>query len=564
MERVVQRKRQLGLERLESRIVLAGNVSATVRGGNLQVTGDTLGNEITIEQPALNRFTITSRDGTTTINGQAGPLTFNGVKKNLSISLSSGDDVVELAGSGNSSLRVSNRLNISTGSGNDQVLMNHVHAIGLHIDLGTQDDLLNVGDDGGQDGLMITKEAVIGAGSGRDDVRIANTLFKRALTLDMGSGNDQTTLQDTTVKKSSTVVGGGNRDTLSRQNNHGKLKYTGFEIINNTVTSPSAVSPVANNDTASVTRNSTTTITVLANDTSAASTINPATVTITQAPTNGTANVNSNGTITYTNTGGAATSDLLKYSVKDQLGTTSNVATVAITVNSATFAATNDTATITEDATPAMATGNVLTNDIGGTGTKTVSAVNGAAGSVGTDVAGQFGTFHINSDGSYTYTLNNSNATVNALNNGSTLTDSMAYTSSAGGQTSTATLTVTIQGHTDLVAVDDPASITEDAASNITTGNVLTNDTGGNGTKTITAVSGLAANVAQTINGQFGTFNIAASGSFTYTLNNSNTTVNALDNGQTLTDSIDYTASDGITTDIGTLTITIQGATDGP
>src|SRR6478609_5229089 len=167
MERVVQRKRQLGVERLESRIVLAGNVSATVRGGNLQLTGDTLGNEIAIEQSALKSFTISSRDGITTINGQAGPLTFNGVKKNLSISLGRGDDVVELAGSGDSSLRVSNRLNISTGAGNDQVLMNHVHAIGLHIDLGTQDDLLNVGDDGGQGGLMITKEAVIGAGSGR-------------------------------------------------------------------------------------------------------------------------------------------------------------------------------------------------------------------------------------------------------------------------------------------------------------------------------------------------------------------------------------------------------------
>lgn len=563
-ERVAQRNRQLRVEPLESRVVLAGNVAAAVRGGTLQLIGDRFNNAITIEQSALNKFTITSRDGTTKINGQAGPLTFGGVKKNLNISLGNGADVVELAGDGDSSLRVSNRLNISTGAGADQVLMNHVHAIGLNIDLGTQNDLLNIGDDGGQEGLMITKEATINAGSGRDDVRIANTLFKRTLTLNMGNGNDAATLEDTTVRKSSTILGGANTDTLNRQGNQGKFKTSGFEIINNTVNAPAGLAPVANDDTASLTRNSSTTINVLTNDTSAASPINPATIVITQAPSNGTATVNSNGTITYTNNGAAATSDLLKYTVKDQNGVTSNVATVAITINSATFAAANDTATITEDATPATATGNVLTNDVGGTGTKSVSAVNGAAGSVGIDVAGQFGTFRINADGSYTYTLTNSNATVNALINGGVLTDTMSYTASAGGQTSSATLTVTILGHTDLVAVDDPASITEDAASNITTGNVLTNETGGNGTKTITAVSGTAGNVGQTINGQFGTFNIAANGSFTYTLSNANTTVNALDSGQTLTDSIDYTVSDGISTDIGTLTITIQGATDGP
>ena len=48
----------------------------------------------------------------------------------------------------------------------------------------------------------------------------------------------------------------------------------------------------------------------------------------------------------------------------------------------------------------------------------TVSAVHGASGNVGTMINGQFGALQINSDGSFTYTLDNSNATVNALSDG--------------------------------------------------------------------------------------------------------------------------------------------------
>jgi hypothetical protein len=44
------RHRNLSLERLESRVVLDGNVRAFVSGGNLHLNGDSQGNEILIEQ----------------------------------------------------------------------------------------------------------------------------------------------------------------------------------------------------------------------------------------------------------------------------------------------------------------------------------------------------------------------------------------------------------------------------------------------------------------------------------------------------------------------------------
>ncbi len=81
--------------------------------------------------------------------------------------------------------------------------------------------------------------------------------------------------------------------------------------------------------------------------------------------------------------------------------------------------ANTDTANITEEAPNVGAantvSGNVITNDTdpdAGT-TLVVSAV--AGGTVGSPRAGTFGSVTINSNGSYTYTLDDTNPTVNAL-----------------------------------------------------------------------------------------------------------------------------------------------------
>ena len=164
--------------------------------------------------------------------------------------------------------------------------------------------------------------------------------------------------------------------------------------------------------------------------------------------------------------------------------------------------AVNDTASATEaggvsNGTAGVdPTGNVLTNDTDPDSgdTKTVSA-----GSVGS-FTGSFGTLNLAANGSYTYTVDNANTTVQALRLFTdTLTDGFAYTMhDAAGLTSSATLTVTIHGANDNpVAVDDSASATEaGGVSNGTagvdpTGNVLTNDTDPDvgDTKTVSAGS---------------------------------------------------------------------------
>ncbi len=88
--------------------------------------------------------------------------------------------------------------------------------------------------------------------------------------------------------------------------------------------------------------------------------------------------------------------------------------------------------------------------------TKTVTGVaagtvTNPTGSVGTSVAGQFGSINIAANGAYTYTVDNSNVLVQGLRtSGNTLSDVFTYTvRDSQGFTSTAQVNVTIQGAND-------------------------------------------------------------------------------------------------------------------
>lgn len=221
----------------------------------------------------------------------------------------------------------------------------------------------------------------------------------------------------------------------------------------------------------------------------------------------------------------------------------------------------------------------------GGTENAKGTGINGiASANVGTTVTGTYGSIVINANGTYTYTLDNSNATVNALKPGETLKDSFSYAINDGaGPTQTtawSVLTITINGQNDPpVATDNVNSVTENTGTPAT-GNVRSNGTPdsdpdtpfvdlkltqivGNTTETITDGS-TSASGGSVVQGKYGTLTIGADGSYSYALDDSNPAVNALNNGQTLTDEVfTYTLSDGSKTDTATLTITINGRTDG-
>jgi VCBS repeat-containing protein len=201
---------------------------------------------------------------------------------------------------------------------------------------------------------------------------------------------------------------------------------------------------------------------------------------------------------------------------------------------------------------------------------------------VGSSVAGTYGSINIASTGAYTYTVDNSNATVQALRtSGNTLTDVFTYTVwDTAGATSTTQITVTIQGANDApVAVTDTATaveaggVADGTAGTNPTGNVLTNDTDPDSGDT-KAVSGVAAgvvgsastNVGSAVTGTYGSINISSTGAYTYTVDNSNATVQALrTSANTINDVFTYTMRDtaGLTSTTQ-ITVTIQGGNDAP
>ncbi|AZO56244.1 hypothetical protein EJ077_24615 [Mesorhizobium sp. M8A.F.Ca.ET.057.01.1.1] len=236
-------------------------------------------------------------------------------------------------------------------------------------------------------------------------------------------------------------------------------------------------------------------------------------------------------------------------------------------------------------------TGNVLTNDtdvdsagltVSGIRTGGVEGA-GTASSVGAGLVGAHGTLTLNSNGSYTYVVNENDATVQALNTGGSTTDTFNYTVSDGSLTDTAVLTVTINGANDApVGVNDTsASLGAVAATekggtlnasggNNGTGNVLTNDTEVDSAGlTVSGIrtggvegAGTAGSVGAGLVGAHGTLTFNSNGSYTYVVNENDATVQALNTGGSTTDTFNYTVSDGSLTDTAVLTVTINGAND--
>ena len=172
---------------------------------------------------------------------------------------------------------------------------------------------------------------------------------------------------------------------------------------------------------------------------------------------------------------------------------------------------------------------------------------------------GTYGTLTLNADGSYAYALDNTSPTVQGLGVGETLTDTFTYTvTDSHGATASNTLTVTIHGTNDAPTVAAAAaSVTED--TQITTSGTLPTpqDTDTHDTVSFVAQSGTP--------GTYGTFTLNADGSYTYVLNNSLPAIQTLGVGETLTDTITYTVSDGHGgTASNTLTVTINGTNDAP
>lgn len=201
----------------------------------------------------------------------------------------------------------------------------------------------------------------------------------------------------------------------------------------------------------------------------------------------------------------------------------------------------------------------------------------GATSSSATEftVVGTYGTLVINkASGEYTYTLDNTSAATQALDDGDTRLETFNYTVSDGDATATSTISITVSGNNNApVATANAGAIDENSVN--MTGNLITEATADSDVDdtvlkiaAITRTGGAVVNPiagSLTIVGNFGTLVINENtGAYTYTLDNSNPTVDALGVGQSTTDVFTYTLTDGTDTDTADLTITINGQNNLP
>ncbi|CAK2529459.1 hypothetical protein VCRA2110O174_100124 [Vibrio crassostreae] len=164
-----------------------------------------------------------------------------------------------------------------------------------------------------------------------------------------------------------------------------------------------------------------------------------------------------------------------------------------------------------------------------------------------TDIAGSLGTLHLTDSGSWTYDLDNTNPTVQALGKGATATDTITVHSADG---TAHQVTITVNGTNDAAVIGgtNTGAVTEESQLHTS------------GTLTVTDVDTGEAHFSNIdIAGSFGTLHLTDTGSWTYDLDNTNPTVQALGKGSTATDTITVHSADGTPHQV---TITVNGTND--
>ena len=161
-----------------------------------------------------------------------------------------------------------------------------------------------------------------------------------------------------------------------------------------------------------------------------------------------------------------------------------------------------------------------------------------------------YGSFSTNSAGEWSYTLDNTNSEIQALNTGETATESISISSL---DNTTHTITITINGLDE--PPQTPATFSGDLSASMNSGDTAP----ATGTVIVTDPDPdedvIIAQPSSTKT--YGSFSIGTDGAWSYLLDNSNPAVQGLKAGESLTDVIGISSFDGTTADI---TITINPA----
>src|SRR2546430_7455382 len=180
-------RRELLVEPLESRAMLAGNVLASVDAtGMLQITGDSKVNNISISQDASTGAFLLSGVNTT-INGlpSVNLSTLAGFTGGANINLRGGNDVIAFTGA-SASGSFAGDVNVQGGGGNDSVSLSGLNISGaVNIQGGAGNDTVNLSN------LTATGNVSISTNGGRDPGLLSKRKSRTAnITVQSGAGYD--------------------------------------------------------------------------------------------------------------------------------------------------------------------------------------------------------------------------------------------------------------------------------------------------------------------------------------------------------------------------------------
>ena len=168
------------VESLESRQMMAGDVTAHVVNGDLVINGDNDSNELYVYGTGGGNFVLFGENGTR-INGLSGhPI--SGVTDDVRINLRNGHNRIALLGHD-----LPDDILIRTGNGDDTIVMRDA---------------------------TVRSDLRIRTGSGNDTVFLVDTTVQGQLNLATAGGNDEVALYDTVAGRANVNLGAGNDEAL--------------------------------------------------------------------------------------------------------------------------------------------------------------------------------------------------------------------------------------------------------------------------------------------------------------------------------------------------------------
>ena len=246
---------------------------------------------------------------------------------------------------------------------------------------------------------------------------------------------------------------------------------------------------------------------------------------------------------------GAGTAITDNFTVESVDGTASQEIVITIT-------GVNDLAVISGDTAGGVTEDD--SNPLTASGELSITDIDAGEAIFNTSVAGVgsvLGELTIDAQGVWNYTLDNTLAAVQELPAGATLVEQFEVKSFDDGTVETIVVTVTGVNDVPVFGGDIAGSVTEDAASTLTT----------NGTLTIDDVDTDESSVSTTVTPTgvtLGTLVILSTGEWTYEADNSQDAIQALVENQSIEETFTVTSSDGSQTQV--VTITINGTNDAP